>query len=81
MKAVLPNIEPRIYQQVIFSECVSTKRNTLVVLPTGLGKTIIMAYLTTYRMWCVQMPYPKKFVSCLQASSTILAISFIINKS
>jgi ERCC4-related helicase/DNA uptake protein ComE-like DNA-binding protein len=40
--------EPRIYQQVIFSECVTNPGNTLVVLPTGLGKTVIMAYLTAY---------------------------------
>ncbi|MFX0122781.1 MAG: ERCC4 domain-containing protein [Candidatus Hodarchaeota archaeon] len=40
--------EPRIYQQVIFSECVTNPGNTLVVLPTGLGKTVIMAYLAAY---------------------------------
>ncbi|UCG03062.1 MAG: DEAD/DEAH box helicase family protein [Candidatus Heimdallarchaeota archaeon] len=40
--------EPRIYQQVIFSECVTHPGNTLVVLPTGLGKTVIMAYLAAY---------------------------------
>jgi Fanconi anemia group M protein len=42
------NTEPRIYQQVIFSECVTNPGNTLVVLPTGLGKTVIMAYLAAY---------------------------------
>ncbi|MHA1996063.1 MAG: DEAD/DEAH box helicase family protein [Candidatus Hodarchaeales archaeon] len=50
MKLVLPNTEPRIYQQVIFSECVTNPKNTLVVLPTGLGKTIIMAYLSAYSL-------------------------------
>ncbi len=50
MKLVLPNTESRIYQQVIFSDCVSNPRNTLVVLPTGLGKTIIMAYLSAYSL-------------------------------
>ncbi|MFX1245790.1 MAG: ERCC4 domain-containing protein [Promethearchaeota archaeon] len=42
--------EPRIYQQVIFSECVTHPGNTLVVLPTGLGKTVIMAYLAAYHL-------------------------------
>ena len=48
MDNILQNTEPRIYQQVIFSECVSSAANTLVVLPTGLGKTVIMAYLSAY---------------------------------
>ncbi len=48
MDEFLTNTEPRIYQQVIFSECVSNPGNTLVVLPTGLGKTVIMAYLAAY---------------------------------
>ncbi|MHA1542322.1 MAG: DEAD/DEAH box helicase family protein, partial [Candidatus Hodarchaeales archaeon] len=48
MDNILQNTEPRIYQQVIFSECVASSVNTLVVLPTGLGKTVIMAYLTAY---------------------------------
>jgi len=42
--------EPRVYQQMIFSECVANSGNTLVVLPTGLGKTVIMAYLTAYKL-------------------------------
>lgn len=46
----LMNAEPRVYQQVIFSECVTHPGNTLVVLPTGLGKTVIMAYLTAYHL-------------------------------
>ncbi|MHA2093468.1 MAG: DEAD/DEAH box helicase [Candidatus Hodarchaeales archaeon] len=50
MKLVLPNTESRIYQQVIFSECVTNPKNTLVVLPTGLGKTIIMSYLSAYSL-------------------------------
>ena len=41
-------IEPRIYQQTIFAEVVD--KNALVVLPTGLGKTIVIAYLTAYRL-------------------------------
>jgi Fanconi anemia group M protein len=41
-------IEARIYQQTILAEVV--EQNTLVVLPTGLGKTIIMALLIANRM-------------------------------
>jgi ERCC4-related helicase len=50
MEKILQNTEPRIYQQVIFSECVSSPVNTLVVLPTGLGKTVVMAYLCVYSL-------------------------------
>ena len=50
MENILQNTEPRIYQQVIFSECVSSSGNTLVVLPTGLGKTVVMAYLCAYSL-------------------------------
>ncbi len=50
LDSILTNTEPRVYQQVIFSECVSHSGNTLVVLPTGLGKTVIMAYLTAYHL-------------------------------
>lgn len=50
MDSSLTNTEPRVYQQVIFSECVSHSGNTLVVLPTGLGKTVIMAYLAAYQL-------------------------------
>lgn len=44
----LQNIKPRIYQQKIFESCV--KENCLVVLPTGLGKTLISIMLTIERM-------------------------------
>lgn len=33
---------------MIFSDCVSHSGNILVVLPTGLGKTVIMAYLAAF---------------------------------
>lgn len=36
---LLRNIEPRLYQQTIFATTV--RHNTLVVLPTGLGKTVV----------------------------------------
>ncbi len=38
---IKPNrIQSRIYQQILFVE--ATKSNTLIILPTGLGKTVIM---------------------------------------
>jgi len=44
----LKNIKPREYQQKIFEICV--KNNCLVVLPTGLGKTLIALMLVIKRM-------------------------------
>lgn len=48
-KYIKPNsIEARLYQQTIFAS--GLKTNTLAVLPTGLGKTIILALLIARRM-------------------------------
>ncbi len=44
----LNGISPREYQQKIFETCIS--KNCLVVLPTGLGKTLIALMLTIERM-------------------------------
>ncbi len=44
----LEEITPREYQQRIFESCV--KKNCLVVLPTGLGKTLIALMLSIKRM-------------------------------
>jgi len=44
----LKGITPREYQQKIFSTCV--EKNCLVVLPTGLGKTLIALMLAVERM-------------------------------
>jgi len=44
----LKNITPRSYQEEIFETC--SKKNCLVVLPTGLGKTLIALMLTIHRM-------------------------------
>lgn len=47
MKAKLvSNFSPRIYQQSIFAN--SLNKNSLVVLPTGLGKTVISLMLAIY---------------------------------
>lgn len=42
------SIEARLYQQVIFDA--ATRENTLVVLPTGLGKTQIAVMLAAHRL-------------------------------
>jgi len=56
-KYIKPNtVEARLYQQTIFAS--SLKGNSLVVLPTGLGKTIILALLTAKRM----EQYPRGFI-------------------
>jgi Fanconi anemia group M protein len=44
----LQNITPREYQQKIFETC--KEKNTLVILPTGLGKTLIALMLVIDRM-------------------------------
>src|SRR3989344_5202110 len=44
----LKNISPREYQQKIFEAC--EKKNCLVVLPTGLGKTLIALMLSIARL-------------------------------
>lgn len=45
---MLKNFKPRLYQETIFSTCVNY--NTLVVLPTGLGKTNIFLMLAAQRL-------------------------------
>ncbi len=44
----LQNISPREYQKTIYETC--RGKNTLVVLPTGIGKTLIALMLTVERM-------------------------------
>jgi len=51
----LQNITPRDYQQAIFETC--KDNNCLVVLPTGLGKTLIALMLSIKRM--MQFPGEK----------------------
>lgn len=47
-KMYLKDFEPRLYQESIFNTC--TKNNTLVVLPTGIGKTAIFLMMAAYRL-------------------------------
>ncbi len=41
-------IQPRVYQEVIYARC--KERNCLVVLPTGLGKTLVAMLIADYRL-------------------------------
>ncbi len=43
-----PKFTPRLYQETIFNTC--SKKNTLVVLPTGMGKTNIFLMLAAHRL-------------------------------
>jgi len=45
---MIKNFTPRLYQQTIFATC--TEKNTLVVLPTGLGKTNIFLMMAAHRI-------------------------------
>ncbi len=45
---MLKGITPRLYQETIFSKAAA--RNTLVVLPTGMGKTALAMMLAKYRL-------------------------------
>ena len=48
VKNYLKGFIPRLYQESIFNTC--TKHNTLVVLPTGVGKTAIFLMMAAYRL-------------------------------
>jgi Fanconi anemia group M protein len=50
---MIKNFEPRLYQQTIFAT--AAKYNTLVVLPTGMGKTNVFLMLAAQRL----KQYPK----------------------
>ena len=52
----LKDVTPRIYQQTIFAKAVNS--NTLIVLPTGLGKTLIFLMVAIHRL----STYPKSKV-------------------
>ncbi|MBI4441137.1 DEAD/DEAH box helicase [Candidatus Woesearchaeota archaeon] len=45
---MLKDFVPRLYQETIFNTC--TQYNTLVVLPTGLGKTNVFLMATAFRL-------------------------------
>jgi len=54
IKKYLKDIEPRKYQQDVYDTC--KEKNCLVVLPTGLGKTLIALMLTINRL----IKYPEE---------------------
>ncbi|MCG3220285.1 MAG: DEAD/DEAH box helicase family protein, partial [Candidatus Heimdallarchaeota archaeon] len=46
---IKPNkVEARLYQQTLFASCI--KKNSLVILPTGLGKTILFLMIAAHRL-------------------------------
>jgi Fanconi anemia group M protein len=47
-KMQLKNVTPRLYQETILATCV--EKNCLVVLPTGMGKTMIALMLAAHRL-------------------------------
>ena len=47
-RPLLRDIEPRLYQEAIFAK--ASQANTLVVLPTGLGKTLIALLMAAQRL-------------------------------
>jgi Fanconi anemia group M protein len=49
-KMMLKDLVPRLYQETIISSCVN--KNCLVVLPTGMGKTVIALMLASQRLNC-----------------------------
>lgn len=53
---MLRDFTPRLYQETIFARAI--KQNTMVVLPTGLGKTAVAAMVAAYRL----KQYPEKKV-------------------
>lgn len=48
MENIIQNIKPRKYQEDIFETCI--EKNCLVVLPTGIGKTLVALMLVVDRM-------------------------------
>ena len=45
---MLKSVQPRLYQETILASAVN--KNTLVVLPTGMGKTLIAVMLAAHRL-------------------------------
>lgn len=73
-KMYLKDFEPRLYQQSIFNTC--TKHNTLVVLPTGIGKTAIFLMMAAYRLNL----YPKSKILLLGPTRPLIEQYFSVFK-
>ncbi|MCX8146897.1 MAG: DEAD/DEAH box helicase [Candidatus Woesearchaeota archaeon] len=63
---MLKDFSPRIYQQAIFNTCANW--NTLVVLPTGMGKTAIAIMLAAKRL----LDFPKSKVLMLAPTKPLV---------
>ncbi len=63
----LVDFKPRLYQETILQSC--AKANTLVVLPTGMGKTAIAMMLAAQRL----NTYPKSKIVMLAPSKPLVA--------
>lgn len=48
LRGMLKSVQPRLYQETILASAVN--KNTLVVLPTGMGKTLIAVMLAAHRL-------------------------------
>ncbi|MFH1591188.1 MAG: DEAD/DEAH box helicase [archaeon] len=64
--SLLRDLTPRLYQETIFSQ--ASKRNTLVVLPTGMGKTSIALMLAAFRLG----QYPKSKILVLAPTKPLV---------
>ncbi|MBI4738242.1 DEAD/DEAH box helicase family protein [Candidatus Woesearchaeota archaeon] len=64
---MIKELVPRCYQETIFSTC--AEKNTLVVLPTGLGKTVIALLLCAQRLSL----FPKSKVLFLAPTKPLVA--------
>ncbi len=63
---MLKDIAPRVYQQTIFAGCI--EKNCLVVLPTGMGKTLIALLLAVHRL----KNYPKSKILILSPTRPLV---------
>ena len=74
VKMYLKDFQPRLYQESIFNTC--TKNNTLVVLPTGIGKTAIFLMMAAYRLNL----YPKSKILLLGPTRPLIEQYFAVFK-
>ncbi len=71
---MIKDFEPRLYQQTIFAT--AAKYNTLVVLPTGLGKTNIFLMLAAQRL----QQYPKSKILLIGPTRPLIEQYFLVFK-
>jgi len=71
---MITGIKPRLYQEKIFAECVN--KNCLVVLPTGMGKTLISLMLAAQRL----KQYPQSKILLLSPTKPLVEQHFVTFK-